>query len=137
LDWGRVPPLSLDFLGDEKKLRIPPLDAGAGATGVGTALALNWAMMCGSRLTLRVSVNSSLLCSMLNAKSFSQSARASNENMSYSSNSCPILQSAPNLHSGVVTKWIPLFSVHVKAVVCSGIGSVRLFIASTVITTIN
>jgi hypothetical protein len=55
------------FFGEEKKLRMPPLDAGgAGVGGRGAGLlALNWATMCGSRRTFKVSVNSSLLCSML------------------------------------------------------------------------
>ena len=56
------------FFGEEKKLRMPPLEAGGGA-GVGGrcagVLALNCAIMCGSRRTFKVSVNSSLLCSML------------------------------------------------------------------------
>jgi hypothetical protein len=56
-------------LGDEKKARMPPLDAGAvggggGGVGVGT-MALNIVMMCGSRRIFNVSVNSNLLCSML------------------------------------------------------------------------
>lgn len=64
------------FAGDDdrKKLRIPPpFDGGGGATwtgagaggGSGGALALNWAIIWGSRRTLIVSVNSSLLCSIL------------------------------------------------------------------------
>ncbi len=57
------------FLGEEeKKLRMPPLEAGGGGGGGTTGaglLALNWATMCGSRRIFKVSVNSSLLCSML------------------------------------------------------------------------
>jgi hypothetical protein len=56
------------FLGDEKKARMPLLDAGAagrgGGAGVGT-MVLNMAMMWGSRRIFRVSVNSNLLCSIL------------------------------------------------------------------------
>lgn len=64
------------FLGDDerKKLSMPPFDGGEigrGATttgagmGGGGARALNCAMMCGSRRTLMVKVNSSLVCSIL------------------------------------------------------------------------
>lgn len=56
------------FLGDEKNARMPLLDAGAagrGGAGVGS-MVLNMAMMWGSRRIFRVSVNSSLLCSILN-----------------------------------------------------------------------
>jgi len=65
-----------DFFGDEeKKPRIPLQFVGAwtigGGRGIGVgaggegASALNWAIICGSRRTLRVKVNSNLLCSML------------------------------------------------------------------------
>ena len=61
---------------EEKKARMPPLEAGGGAgldlgmmgagAGMGGgALALNWAKICASRRTLRVSVNSSLGPSIL------------------------------------------------------------------------
>ena len=72
---------------EEKKLRMPPLDAvwatgggigagtGAGAGGGGDVIALNCAMTCGSRRTFRVSVNSSLLCSILGPRSIFVSAR--------------------------------------------------------------
>ena len=68
--------LACFFGEEEKKARIPPFDAGAGAgfargmigagAGIGGgAFALNWARMCASRRTLRVKVNSSLGLSML------------------------------------------------------------------------
>lgn len=69
--------MCLCFLGDEEppnKLRKPLLfdevwcttgGGGGGATGLGGTRALNWAVMCGSRLIFSVRVNSSLLCSML------------------------------------------------------------------------
>jgi hypothetical protein len=83
--WRLSLSLSLFFLGDEwKKLRIPiPLlllppddededeeppgldDTMGGGLGGGGTTALNLAIICGSRRTLRVSVNSSLLCSIL------------------------------------------------------------------------
>lgn len=57
------------FFGELKKLNLPPLDGGGvtvrGGAGGGAAFALNWAVICGSRLTLNVNVNSSLLCSIL------------------------------------------------------------------------
>lgn len=124
-----------DFFGDEeKKLRIPPLDevgatGGGGATGAG-AMALNCAMMCGSRRILRVSVNSSLLCSILRrtpSVSKNQAAACG----TYNSNSCSIRQSRPNWQSGVVTKWIPLFNVQVTAVGCCGSGRCIPFTPTT------
>ena len=59
------------FLGEDiKKLRMPLDGAGAGA-GIGAGecdRALYCAIICGSRLTFSVRVNSSLLCSILNKK---------------------------------------------------------------------
>ena len=54
-----------DFLGDEKKARIPLFDGGAGMdVGVET-MDFNMVTICGSRLIFNVSVNSNLLCSIL------------------------------------------------------------------------
>lgn len=39
--------------------------------------------------------------------------------------------SGDNRVSGVVTKWMPLFNVHVSAVACCGMGTLRLFTPST------
>lgn len=68
---GGVGVLQGCFLGDdEKKLSMPPLGLGTGVgactrgAGGGTR-AFDWAAMCASRRTLRVRVNSSLLCSIL------------------------------------------------------------------------
>lgn len=40
----------------------------------------------------------------------------------HSSNSCSMLHSDARRHSGVVTKWIPLFNVHVIIVGSRGMG---------------
>ena len=67
-DTGRTT-LAGFFGEEEKKLRMPPLEAGAaggrGGGGGAGVLALNWETICGSRRIFRVRVNSSLLCSML------------------------------------------------------------------------
>lgn len=41
----------------------------------------------------------------------------------HSSNSCSMLQSGARRHSGVVTKWIPLFNVQVIIVGSLGMGA--------------
>lgn len=75
-----------------KKLRRPPFDAGGGScTGGGgggsRVVALNCAAMWGSRRTLMVSVNSSLLCSMLKNIALSKSYVVGQIQKTYSSNS--------------------------------------------------
>src|SRR5882762_3100930 len=78
------------FLGDEKKARTtPPFGAGAaGCAGAG-AIALNMLMICGSRRIFRVSVNSSLLCSILQTRQTKKinKCKIKAETTSYSSNS--------------------------------------------------
>ena len=59
------------FFGEPKKLNLDFVGGGVTSLGGGTGcligweLAFIWAAMCGSRLTLRLRVNSSLLCSIL------------------------------------------------------------------------
>jgi hypothetical protein len=121
------------FFGDPKKLNLPL--AGGGVTGRGGggggAFALNWATMCGSRLTLKVNVNSSLLCSILKAIHVSLS-KVTERKHTYNSNSCSTLQSRPNLQSGVVTKCMPLFNVQAMVVGCCGKGTLIHFRPRTV-----
>ena len=58
--FGELKKWNLDFVGGG----VNSLGGGAGCR-TGCELALIWAIMCGSRLTLKLSVNSSLLCSIL------------------------------------------------------------------------
>ena len=95
------------FFGDPKKLNLDFVGGGVTSLGGGTGcrtgleLAFIWATICGSRLTLKLSVNSSLLCSIL-VPSVSPEITPLNDG-TYSSNSCSILMSAASSHSGVVT----------------------------------
>ena len=52
----------------------------------------------------------------------------------HSSNSWSIEQSFPRAESGVVTKWIPLFSVHVIVVGSTGTGTSRFLSPTTSLT---
>ena len=59
------------FFGEPKKLNLDFVGGGVTSLGMGTGWRMGWepafiwATMCGSRLTLKLSVNSSLLCSIL------------------------------------------------------------------------
>lgn len=53
------------------------------------------------------------------------------QKLTYNSNSWSIRASGDNRVSGVVTKWMPLFNVHVSAVACCGMGTLRPFTPST------
>ena len=59
--FGELKKLNLDFVGGG----VTSLCGGGGGCRTGWELAFIWATMCGSRLTLKLSVNSSLLCSIL------------------------------------------------------------------------
>ena len=51
--------------------------------------------------------------------------------MTYNSNSWSMRVSEANRVTGVVTKWMPLFNVHVSAEACCGMGTLRPFTPST------
>lgn len=53
------------------------------------------------------------------------------QKLTYNSNSWSMRASGDSRVSGVVTKWMPLFNVHVSAVVCCGMGTPRPFTPST------
>ena len=109
-----------------KKPWTPPWEEGVcstGTTGTGSmTFDLACAAMWGSHRTLSVSVNSSLLCSILSKKEGQTPIRRNSGRTADNSNSWSIRLSLASWHSGVVTKWIPLLRVHVKAVGWVGKG---------------
>jgi hypothetical protein len=119
-----------DFFGlppTPKKPRTPPREEGVCSTGTtgtgGMTFDLACAAMWGSRRTLSVSVNSSLLCSILSEKEGQTPIRWNSGRTADNSNSWSIQLSLASRHSGAVTKWILLLRVHVKAVGWVGKGT--------------
>ena len=53
------------------------------------------------------------------------------QELTYNSNSWSMRASGDNRVTGVVTKWMPLFNVHVSAVACCGMGTLSPFTPST------